>query len=283
MTRRFDCHVHSRHSPDGQSDLAAYAAQVDAGVAAGIGFAEHYDFLPVCGAWEYLDEAAYQAEIAAWRQRGYQFWAGVEVDSVASETAAIRRRLQAQRFDFVIGSVHTLPSGGVSDRNIAHWNEPGGFDCMLDEYASEFLASLAIPEYDVIGHPGVFQRYLTADFLDRPSDRSGSGPSPTRLQRVRELDAALAEAAARSGKLIEVNSSGLFAPSRQTCATPFFLERFRAAGGSRITLASDAHAAANLRRGFTEARPILEGLGFHELWLPWDQSAPVPLAEYVGA
>jgi histidinol phosphatase-like PHP family hydrolase len=50
----------------------------------------------------------------------------------------------------------------------------------------------------------------------------------------------------------------------------------------RITLASDAHAAANLRRGFAEARTILEDLGFCELWLPWDQSAPVPLAEYAG-
>ena len=50
--KRFDSHVHSRHSPDGADDLAAFAARVDAGVADGIGFAEHYDFLPVCGAWQ---------------------------------------------------------------------------------------------------------------------------------------------------------------------------------------------------------------------------------------
>ena len=50
--RRYDSHVHSRYSPDGADDLAAFAARVDAGVADGVGFAEHYDFLPICGGWD---------------------------------------------------------------------------------------------------------------------------------------------------------------------------------------------------------------------------------------
>lgn len=280
---RFDCHVHSRYSPDGFDQLSAYAARIDAGAADGIGFAEHYDFLPSGDAFEFLDVAAYRADVASWREKGYRFFAGVEVDFVESEIAAIRNCLARNRFDFVIGSVHSLPSGGVSDRNIVHWQEPGCFERMLKEYAVEFLASLEVPEFDVIGHPGVFQRYLTEAFLAEPAldvDGRTLGAGRRRLELVRELETAMAEAAAKSGKLVEVNTSGLFAPRKQTCATPFFLEQYRGHGGRRLTLSSDAHSAANLRRGIPEARPLLESLGFHEVWLPWDHSNPVPLAAY---
>jgi histidinol-phosphatase (PHP family) len=269
---RFDTHVHSTHSPDGHDGLEAFARLIDAGQLDGIGFAEHYDFLPICGAWEYLDEAAYTAEVASWVGRGYRFYAGVEVDHVSSELPEIRRRLAAFRFDFVIGSVHTLPSGCVSDRDIDHFRDDAVFGRILDEYAAEFLVCLKVDEYDVMAHPGVFLRYLDEAFFAGKSWR----------KRIRELEAGLAEAAAASGKIIEVNSSGLFAPVASTCATPFFLEHYRDHGGRRISLASDAHRAVHVRRGFGQAAAMLAGLGLDEVWLPWDPSAPIAMADYLG-
>lgn len=268
---RFDSHVHSLYSPDGADDLAAFAACVDAGVADGIGFAEHYDFLPICGAWKYLDENRYLAEIAAWVERGYAFFAGVEVDYCQQVEGDIRRKLQQFPFDFVIGSIHTLDAGTISDRSIEHFYDDAVFDRILDEYAQEFTASLAVPEFDVIGHAGVFQRYLDEDFF---------AGKPWQA-RIRDLEEALAARAARSGKLLEVNTSGLFSKMRQTCATPFFLARYRDHGGRDITLASDSHAASHLRRGFAEAAPVLLALGFKQIHLPWDREHPVPLADYL--
>jgi histidinol-phosphatase (PHP family) len=269
--RRFDSHVHSRHSPDGKDTLAAFAACVDDGVADGIGFAEHYDFLPVCGAWNYLDESRYLADIADWVGRGYAFFAGVEVDYCRQVEDDIRLKLNQHRFDFVIGSIHTLDSGSVSDRNIDHFHDDAIFDRMLDDYAVEFTASLAMAEIDVIGHAGVFQRYLDAAFF---------AGKPWQA-RIRDLEDELSARAAGSGKLLEVNTSGLFSVLRQPCATPFFLERYRAHGGREITLASDSHAAAHLRRGFVEVAPLLTSLGFAQIHLPWDREHPVPLAEYL--
>lgn len=269
--RRFDSHVHSRYSPDGKDDMATFAACVDAGIADGIGFAEHYDFLPICGAWEYLDEARYLAEVADWVDRGYAFFAGVEVDYGQKVEADIRRKLKQFSFDFVIGSIHTLDAGTVSDRLIDHFYDDAVFDQTLREYAREFTASLAMPELDVIGHAGVFQRYLDDDFF-------AGKPWKARIQ---DLEEELAARAAHSGKLLEVNTSGLFSVMRQPCATPFFLERYRAHGGREITLASDSHAAAHLRRGFTEVAPLLTALGFAEIHLPWDREHPVPLPEYL--
>lgn len=269
--RRFDSHVHSRYSPDGKDDLAAFAACVDAGVADGIGFAEHYDFLPICGAWNYLDEAQYLAEIAAWVARGYAFYAGVEVDYCRKVEDDIRAKLQQFPFDFVIGSIHTLESGSVSDRAIDHFYDDIVFERILSEYSEEFAASLGVPEFDVIGHAGVFQRYLDAAFF------SGK---PWK-KRIEELEDDLAARTAGSGKLLEVNTSGLFSAMRQPCATPFFLERYRAHGGRRITLASDSHAAAHLRRGFAEVAPLLLGLGFAHVHVPWDTERPIPLQDYL--
>ena len=269
--RRYDSHVHSRYSPDGADDLAAFAARVDAGVADGIGFAEHYDFLPICGAWQYLDEARYLAEVAGWVARGYAFFAGVEVDYCRKVEDAIRAKLTHYPFDFVIGSIHTLDAGTVSDRAIEHFYDDAVFDATLVEYADEFIASLGVPEIDVVGHPGVFQRYLDdAFFVGKPWKA-----------RIRELEDELAARVARSDKLLEVNTSGLFSPSRQTCATPFFLERYRAHGGRTISLGSDSHAAAHLRRGFAEVTPLLSSLGFSEIHVPWDRAHPIPLSDYL--
>ena len=269
--RRYDSHVHSRYSPDGADDLAAFAACIDSGIADGIGFAEHYDFLPICGAWQYLDEARYLAEVAGWVARGYAFFAGVEVDYCRKVEDEVHAKLAQHRFDFVIGSIHTLEAGTVSDRTIEHFYDDAVFDATLVEYADEFCASLDVPEFDVVGHACVFQRYLDEPFFVGKPWRN----------RIRELEDALAARVARSDKLLEVNTSGLFSPSRQTCATPFFLERYRAHGGRTVTLASDSHAAAQLRRGFAETAPLLQALGFDEIHLPWDRAHPVPLADYL--
>ena len=271
QNRRYDSHVHSRYSPDGADDLATFAACVDAGIADGIGFAEHYDFLPVCGAWQYLDEKKYLAEVAAWVERGYAFFAGVEIDYCRKVEDDIRAKLKEYRFDFVIGSIHTLVAGSVSDRAIEHFNDDAVFDATLIEYGEEFTASLGVPEVDVVGHPGVFQRYLGDDFF---------AGKPWKA-RIHDLEDELAARVARSDKLLEVNTSGLFSPSHQTCATPFFLERYRAYGGKTITLASDSHASAHLRRGFDEVAPLLRSLGFTEIQLPWDRGNPVPLTDYL--
>ena len=92
----------------------------------------------------------------------------------------------------------------------------------------------------------------------------------------------LARRIAASGKLLEVNTASLFYARRETCAGPFLLERYRAHGGRDITLASDSHEAGQLRRGFTEAAPMLKRLGFDAVCLPWDREHPVPLDEYVS-
>lgn len=267
---RFDTHVHTRFSPDGRSSMGDYARRVDAGEADGIGFSEHYEFWPASDACGFLDERAYLAEVAGWRDRGYRFFAGVEVDFMEPYEGAIRDHLGRFAFDFVIGSVHNLPSVSVSGRDTSAFEDDGAFDRVLTEYGRAFTASLVLEEFDVLGHPGVFLRHFGPEFF---VGRPWAG-------RLRDLEDDLARKVARSDKLLEVNTSGLFSARKAPCAGPFFLERYRAHGGRTVTLASDAHEAAHLRRGFPEAAALLGSLGFDRVYLPWDRENPVPLEDY---
>jgi len=267
-----DTHVHTRFSPDGRSDFADYAQSVDAGFADGIGFTEHYEFWPGSDACGFFDEADYQAAVEGWQDRGYRFFAGVEVDWIPQYAATIRSKLAQHRFDYAIGSVHNLPSASISGRDTSAFQENSAVDKVIAEYADAVTSSLAIEEFDVVGHTGVFLRHFGSEFLlGKPW-----------VGRLREMEDDLAAKTARSGKLLEVNTSGFFTARREPCAGVFFLERYWAYGGRRISVGSDAHQASHLRRGFDKAGGLLASLGFTEVFLPWDKEHPVALAEYLG-
>ena len=82
---------------------------------------------------------------------------------------------------------------------------------------------------------------------------------------------------AESGKVIEVNTSGLFSPAKRTMPGVDFLKAYRAYGGERICLSSDAHDVRNLNQGFCQAAELLRSLGYRYLFYPWDKAHGVPL------
>jgi len=272
VSLRFDVHVHTTFSPDGRDGLAAYAQRVDEGVADGIGFAEHWEFWPGSDACGFLDVEAYRREIEAYRGRGYRFYAGAEADWMPEYAPVIADHLARRPFDFVIGSVHNLPSAEISGRSLEKFSGDEAFGRILDEYHAQVTSSLAFEGFDVIGHVGVYARHFGPEFYEGQAWKKA---------RIADLEDDLAQKLAASGKLLEVNTSGLFCARAETCAGRFLLERYRAYGGRRLTLASDAHGAADLRRGFGQAGALLADLGFTNLWLPWDPETPVPLAAYL--
>jgi len=270
VKRRYDVHVHTTFSPDGRDGLAAYARRVDEGFADGIGFTEHNEFWPGSDACGFLDEQAYLDEVAAWRSKGYDFRAGVEVDWMPAYEVPIRDHLARFPFAYTIASVHNLPSASVSGRDIG-WSRGPEFTTVLDEYHAQVASSLKVEAFDVVGHVGVYGRHLGAEFWH----------SHPLASRMRDLEDNLAALIAQSGKLLEVNTSGLFFARGEPCAGAFLLERYRAYGGQSITLASDAHQAADLRRGFGQAADLLTNLGFNLVFLPWDRENPVRLEDYL--
>jgi len=270
--KRFDTHVHTLFSPDGRSSVADYAKRIDEGWADGIGFTDHYEFWPGSDACGYFLEDDYLAAIAGWRNRGYRFFTGVEVDWMPQYAATIQSKLAEHAFDYAIGSVHNLPSASVSDRDTSSFRDDLLFGRVIDEYAEAVTSSLTVDEFDVVGHPGVFLRHFAPSFFENK-------PWKARLDAMEDD---LAEKMVKSGKLLEVNTSGFFTARREPCAGQFFLQRYFAHGGRRVCLGSDAHEAAHLRRGFDAAGDPLMSLGFTKVFLPWDKETPVALTDYLG-
>jgi histidinol-phosphatase (PHP family) len=269
VTRRYDVHVHTSFSPDGRDGLEAYARRVDEGFADGIGFTDHYEFEPGADRCTILDEAAYFADIQTWRDRGYDFWAGAEVDWVPECRAIIEDHLARHPFAYTIASVHNLPVASISGHD-TWFAGPATQGTVLDQYHAAVASSLTVDAFDVVGHVGVYARHLGPDFW------AASGLAP----RVADLEDDLARQIARSGKLLEVNTSGLFCARGEPCAGRFLLERYRYHGGTRITLASDAHRADHLRRGFDRAAEMVQRAGFDHVFLPWNDE-PVALENYL--
>lgn len=264
----YDMHVHSVFSADGKSSLEEYAALFDSGKPGTIGFAEHVDFLPECGSYEFMDFQKYTAAICGLRERGLDFYAGAEIDYIKLVEADIFKHLDERRYDYTICSVHMVDGISVSDRNFppAHADREYLMG-VLQNYYRQLEYSIKTNAFDVIGHIGVFKRYLAEDCRDDRVLKSA----------IREAELEAAKLCACSDAIVEVNTSGLFSPHAHTLPDGDFLKHYYDFGGRLVCLGSDAHRTADVARGFKEAGELLKAAGFRHMTLPWDRERRIEL------
>jgi histidinol phosphatase-like PHP family hydrolase len=289
MATRADFHVHTALSRCGRSPIEEYAAAVDAGRCGLVGFAEHIDLHPWGGSYRYVDAGRYAALVARWRRRGYPFLRAAEVDYVPGIEGEVARHLARHRYAYAIGSVHTVGDGvgvsgppvisgssrrpsraGVSGPPVISGSSrqldragrgaaPGAEELrgVIEAYHEAAARMVGSGLFGVAGHMGVYRRpfgaLLEAFGLGALADDS---------------DRELARLCARAGLIVEVNTSGLFAPCGATLPGEAFLMEYVRAGGRRLTLGSDAHEAAHVCRGFERAAALLLGLGFESVENP---------------
>lgn len=266
----YDTHVHSTFSPDGKSGIQEYAALIDAGKLKGIGFTEHLDFMPECGAFYYLDYSLYTASINKYRAKGYEFYIGAEVDYGKKVEEDIKARLQEEAYDYTICSVHMANGISVSDVSSPEYFEScDSFRDVLELYYRELEYSLRFNKADVIGHIGIYKRHLRPEFYERFSIKD----------YIRDMDDQLARSCALSDKIIEVNTSGLFSASGTQIPDEQFLKQYFLYGGRNISIGSDAHSATHAGRGIGEVSEMLGSMGFEYCFLPWDRQNPVRLGK----
>jgi histidinol-phosphatase (PHP family) len=120
----------------------------------------------------------------------------------------------------------------------------------------------------VIGHIGVYKRYLGRDFFTK-------GPLAS---CIKEVEDELARLCANSDKIIEVNSSGLFSPFSAAVPDTGFLKAYYRYGGRNISAGSDAHCARDVGRGIEAVHDLLRETGFKHTLLPWDREHPQMLS-----
>ncbi len=167
-------------------------------------------------------------------------------------------------YDYCIESVHFLRAGGeylcvdqARDILMDGVNRLFSGDpyAMCREYFRTVCASIEGTGAQVLGHIELVMKFNERRDLFDDAD-------PRYLSSALEA----AELAARSGRLVEVNTGAIARGYRtQPYPSADMLRRIAECNG-RITLTSDCHDAARLNAGFADAAALAKACGFRTAW-----------------
>lgn len=256
MTITADYHMHSSFSGDSDAPMEQMIRQaVSAGIRR-ICFTEHQDFdYPPCpdtpaGFWT-VDMPVYRSRLYELKEKyagQIQICFGIELGlqpHLAQQNAGY---IRSYDFDFVIGSSH------VCNRQDPYY--PVFFAGKTEEEAyREYFTSIlenirVFTDFDVYGHLDYIVRY---------------GPNQDKAytyEKYRDIFDAILELLLEKGKGLEINTAGLRYGPRQANPCSGILKRYRALGGSVVTVGSDAHKPSQIGWEFERAAALLKECGF---------------------
>ena len=170
----------------------------------------------------------------------------------------------AAEYDYVIESVHYVPAGGGlwcvdNTRQIlqdaARRLYGGDWYALCRDYFDTVCRSIEGTDAAVLGHIELVMKFNEQRDLFDDADPRYLGPA---------LECA--ELAARSGRLVEINTGAIARGYRtQPCPGPAMLRRVAECGG-RVILTSDCHNSDYLDCGFDEAAELARSCGFRTAW-----------------
>jgi histidinol-phosphatase (PHP family) len=207
-----------------------------------------------------LSLARYVEAVLAAKESGFPVKLGLEVDFFPDSIDAVSDLLARYPFDFLIGSVHWVGGWAIDASGVSGEFERRGVDQAWEDYFAllEDLAGRGV--VDVLAHADVCKKY-------------GYRPISEPLHLYKKV----VDAAAASGMAVEVSSAGLRMPVREIYPSAEFLAMF-AQAGVPITLASDAHVAADAGVGFNEVVAWARSAGYtSRLQFTSRTAASVPL------
>ena len=255
----YDQHLHTHCSHDSRESLDAICRAARARGLSGVAITDHADLFGIDPAEtrERIARSVLEADEAQDRYPDLSVARGVEIGDYFSDPDGGRAILSLSDYDLVIGSVHCLSFGKLNDAYSRcdfgeSWSD-GEIDGLFAHYLSLVSTMTEKNDFDVLAHLTCPLRYLVGKYRRRVD-----------LVRHRDAIAAILSAVIRSGRSLEVNTSGLSdtAPGGMMMPDEPILSLYRDLGGKRITFGSDAHAAGRVGAGFEEARKRLSALGF---------------------
>lgn len=249
-------HTHTVLSGHGEGTVAELADAAQAAGISALAVTEHY---PLSAAYDpdngcSMPQSAvsgYLSDIEAARDAhpSMDIVAGCELDFLGSCEDRSLVKDDFAPFAIVLGSVHYLDRFAFDDpAEREKWEEPGAADRFWQRYFELWCELAASPgPATVLSHPDLAKKF-------------GYYPSFP-LEPVYER---AAEAAASAGRMIEVNTSGLFYDCKEMFPAPGFLKAFCRAG-VECTVGTDAHTPANVARGIKDAYRMMYNAGYREV------------------
>ncbi|HOF89406.1 MAG TPA: histidinol-phosphatase HisJ family protein [Armatimonadota bacterium] len=251
---QLDDHVHSTAgSADARDSMMALCARAVALGLRRVCFTEHVDYDVTLPEYGYFDFArvrrAWEEARSAYAGR-LEVRLGLEVDFRPAFLARMCDDLPRYAVDVVLGAVHSYGGRHLLDvrADKATW-APEELGALYAAYFRDLRLLIETGVIDSLAH------------FDYPY-KLGLRPAETAdiPGYEEELTATLALAIAR-GVAIEVNTKGADTGT-PLAASAAILRRYRELGGTRVTLGSDAHRAADLGGGLAVGAAALRAAGF---------------------
>jgi len=254
MLNLFDSHTHSDNSMDGEHSVSFLCERALEKGLMGFAVTDH------CECDEYQKEnyelrmihSAFEVK-KAWITFGSQLALalGIELGQPLSDPASARRALGLDQYDVVLLSVHAIR--GEKDSYFWDFKKMSQEECdrYLERYFDELLETARWDDYDVLTHLTYPVRYIEG----RDGKKCDLSLYKARIDEILST-------VARRDKALELNTSGLYGPSGQTCPDAGIIARFKELGGRFVTIGSDAHSAYHIGGGIEEGMEILHECGF---------------------
>lgn len=258
MTELITMHTHSTFCGHAQDSLSAMVAAAEAAGVRTMAATEHYPIGealdPTCHSSMPLDSLdAYCNAVLQERERhpGMEVLLGCELDWLGDGDERALRREDFQCFDIVLGSVHFVDGWLINGTRHAKRWETADVDAVWRRYIDLWCdAAASDMPFTVMAHPDVVKKFAHYPSFDLSSS----------YERM-------AEAAAAGGRMVEVNTSGLFAPCAEMYPAHDLLRAFARAGVA-CTVGTDAHETAHIARGVRQAYALMYDAGYRRLAVP---------------
>lgn len=170
---------------------------------------------------------------------------GIEADYYAGCEAFLGKWIPAQRFDFVLGSVHSIDGWGFDNPAERHRWESADVKGVWARYFRLIESLVDLGLFHAVGHLD-----LPKKFGHRPSDAD-----------LREMVQPVLDRIAAAGMGIEVNTSGLRKPVGEIYPSPLILS-LACERGVPICFGSDAHRPDEVGSDFRTAVNLVKAAGF---------------------
>ncbi len=247
-----DMHCHSRCSFDGEdSVIDLYRAAEEKGLLA-LAVTDHCE----CNAYikdgfkKDIDRSCKEVADAQKKVKGEVILlSGVEIGQPMQNPQAVDDVLTRHSFDVVLWSLHNMKD--MPDFYDLHYSSVEESEALLERYFDELYEMAQWNCYDVLSHLTYPLRYMV-----------GREHIPVRREKFTDQIDEILRCLVRQGKALEINTSGLRKPYKETSPDLVVISRFRELGGRFVTLGSDAHNAADVGADLEAAAALAKEAGF---------------------
>lgn len=249
-----DYHTHSTYSSDGHNTIMELCRAAIKNGMREIVITDHFEPSINNEYYSFYNQKGYWAYMTKARQifRGrLDVKLGVELGQPHLFPQSSKAVLADFPYDYVLASAHKLPDGrDVSEIDYSQLSE----EEVCAMYLEQLKELVCWNDFDCIGHLDLIKRYSAAVYKKNIS-----------LISQYELLKEVLQLAIRSGKGIEINTSGLRQAPKETMPGIDVLKLYRQLGGEILTIGSDAHFAKDVGKGVGEAQVLARMAGFRSI------------------